>query len=693
LAFIRKKERKVNSAPEFKKPQMSDKQICQRFLKILIMCVVLFPAHTGKAQIYLTEGFELGAKPEGWTEEYASGTEPWRFRNGGHSPNDNNWQVPPAQKDITRNPPSAYEGIYNAIFFKQGDNNEHTKLITPSMNLLGGASIELSFYLCQIPWTFEGSNDWDVLRVYYKVSESSQWILLHEYLDPVYEWTKQTLVLPEPSSTYFVAFEGHTRWGYGTCIDKISIESKGFQHMWIKGIDFQQPFASYVPSGSPDVPVMRIDFTVYGNTDTAFLDRILFTSLNTSDNDIQPNGVKLYSTLTQTFNTENLLGSPTNFASGVASFTNLNHILAPGHSYLWLACDIKPDAAYGNVIDVRVASNNIFANDTLYPALEKSPAGNRIIYQTQYFEYFEGVHNWTLTGEFEVNTPSGSGGLPGNPDPLSAFSGSKILGTDLTGTGSYPYNYEPDVSEMSSYLATSPTINLFYYKNLNLFFQRHLNIEVWDSAYILISTDNGSSWNTIWHNHNSWISDNQWTQQRIPIPDEFARTNQLKIRFKLGPTDGEENYSGWNIDDVYLTGEFITRDVGVSEWIYPLSGSGHSSSDSVTVSIRNYGGAEITDPVPVAYSFDGGLTWIVNNMTRNIPIGGSAVFTFPTKTDLSSPGLKPSVLAKTLFPGDQYTGNDQLSTQIYIVPTYSPPYLENFEQNEGYWRSMGSKSW
>jgi hypothetical protein len=139
-----------------------------------------------------------------------------------------------------------------------------------------------------------------------------------------------------------------------------------------KGIDFQQPFASYVPSGSPDVPVMRVDFTVYGNTDTAFLDRILFTSLNTSDNDIQPNGVKLYSTLTQTFSTENLLGSPTNFASGVASFTNLNHFLAPGHSYLWLACDLKPDVAYGNVIDVRVASNNIFANDTLSLRLKVS---------------------------------------------------------------------------------------------------------------------------------------------------------------------------------------------------------------------------------------------------------------------------------------------------------------------------------
>ena len=664
-----------------------------KLLRCLIICVIISPAFPAKSQTYLTEGFELGAKPEGWTEEYTYGTEPWRFRNGGHSPNDNNWQVPPYQIDITRNPPLAYSGTYNAIFFKQGDDNERTKLITPALNLLGGANIELSFYLCQIPWYFEGSTGWDVLRVYYKVSESSPWVLLHEYLDPVYEWELQKLLLPNPSSTYYVAFEGQTRWGYGTCIDNIAIESTGSQPMWIKEIDFRQPFSNFVPSGSPDVPVLRVDFTVYGNTDTIRLENIGFSSLNTSDSDIQSNGVKLYSTLSQTFNTENPLGSPANFVSGVASFTNLNHILPPGHSYLWLAFDLRPDVAYGNILDVKVAANSIFANDTLYPKVEQSPVGTRTVYTTQYFENFEGSHGWNLTGEFEVHEPSGLGGLPGLPDPAYAFSGTKVLGTDLTGTGLNPYNYEPDLNDAGSYRATSPSLDLFYYKDLNLFFQRSLNIEVWDSAYVQISTDNGNSWTNIWDNYNKWISDFQWNQQRIQIPDQFSRTNQLMIRYQLGPTNGEDNYSGWNIDDIYLTGEFITRDVGVSQWIYPLSGSGHSSSDSVIVYIKNYGGAAITDQVPVAYSFDGGLSWVFDNMTQDIPIGDSVLFIFPTKVNLSVPGLKPSVLAKTVFPGDQYTGNDQISTQVYIVPTYTLPYFENFEENEGFWRSMGNEIW
>jgi hypothetical protein len=663
--------------------------------KLLVFAGFILFLSPVKSQSYLSEGFETGARPEGWTEEFVQPpvhTEPWRYRNGGHSPNDNNWLVPPGNTDITRNPPAAYAGTYNAIFFKQGDNNERTKLITPPLNLAGGTKVELSFYLCQIPWTFEGSTGWDVLRVYYKVSSGSPWVLLHEYLDPVYDWELQTLDLPNLSSTYYIAFEGHTRWGYGTCIDNIAVEEKGFQQLWIGDLQFNQPFTSIVPSGATDVPLMRVDFKVFGNTGTATLDHINFTSLNTSDSDVKANTVRLYSTINQTFSKDNQLGASTNFSSGIASFSGLNHNLVPGQSYLWLVVDIEPGATHGNILDVMVAANGIMANDTLYPEIDESPVGQRIIYETLYFENFEGVHNWDLTGEFEVATPDGMGGSPGNPNPTVAHSGLKVLGTDLTGLGANPYNYEPSLTESTAYKATSPAVDVFYYKNLYLFFERHFNIEVWDMASIQVSRDNGSTWTAIWES-SGYINDFQWTQIQQAIPDNFSRTSNLKLRFQLGPTDGQNNYSGWNIDDIFLTGEFISRDVGVSEWIYPLSGCGHSASDSVTVRIENFGGADITEPIPVAYSFDGGSTWTIDNCSQNIPIGGSVVFTFPTKADLSEPGFRSNVIAKTLFPGDQFTGNDQVNTQIFVIPTKTPEYIEDFEDNEGYWYSMPGSIW
>ena len=663
---------------------------------VILFGLLISFSHLGAfSQVFLDEGFEGGTRPDGWTEEYVFGEINWRYRNGGYNPNDPNLDnpiTPNGEVDIARNPPSAYEGNYNAFFFNQGDDNERTMLITPVLNLLGAAAVELNFYLCQVPWTFEGATAWDILRVYYRTSENDPWILLQDYLDPIYTWEEQTLTLPNPSETYYVAFEGHTRWGFGTCLDNVHIEETGTLQLYVADIECEQPFTLEVPTGSPDVPIMRTDLKVYGNTGSLTLDEFSFTSLNDSDADLSPNGVKLYSTSTQTFNTDNPVGSAVSFSGGVASFTSLNHNLVPGHNYLWLTYDVDMDATHKNHLDAKISANNIITSNGTYPSSELSPGGDRTILHTRFYDDFEGSLTWTLTGEFQVGTPDGNGGDPGNPNPTGAHSGSNALGTDLTGLGANPYNYEPGLTESNAYTATTESLNLLYYKDLNLFFWRYLNIEVWDRASIDISPDDGATWHNLWES-TVYINDFEWNQQKLVVPQEYWRSDQVRLRFRLGPTDGVENYSGWNIDDVYLTGEYISRDVGVSEWIYPLSGSGHTSSDSVTVRIRNYGGEPITDPVPVAYSFNGGSTWTINQMNTDIPVDGSVEFTFPTRTDLSQPGFRPSVIARTMLPGDQYTDNDQIITEIYIVPTYIPPHEEDFEQNDGYWRSMGFDLW
>jgi hypothetical protein len=650
---------------------------------------------TVRSQVFLSEGFESGSRPAGWTEEYVNPpnhSEPWRYRNGGHSPNDNNWLLPPDSQDLTRNPSSAYEGKYNAIFFKQSNSNERTKLITPPLDLEGGIKVELSFWLCQVPWTFDGIKSWDVLRVYYKISETSPWVLLHEYMDPLYDWELQTLVLPDLSPTYYIAFEGHTRWGFGTCIDNVVIEEKGFQQLWINEIQFAQPNTSIVPSGSTDVPLMRIGFKVFGNTGSAVLDHVNFKSLNTSDSDIKPGSVKLYRTLSQTFCNDDQVGSSTGFIEGTASFSGIDYSLPRGQSYLWLAVDLSPDAGHGNILDVMVEAGMIMANDTLYPATDQSPPGNRIIVETIYFENFETGHNWSLSGEFEVDIPNGKGGMPGNPNPKKPYSGTRVLGTDLSGLGAHPYNYEPLLTGETAYRATSPVIDALYYHKMQVIFQRHLNIEVWDQASVQVSKDNGKSWTPVWVN-NGFVSDFEWTRAQLAVPENLSRTDQFRIRFQLGPTDGQNNYSGWNIDDIFLTGEFISKDVGVTEWIYPLSGCGLTDKETVVVRIGNFGGADITEPFPVGYSFDGGVNWTVDMCNEIIPVGGSVVYTFPTPADLSAPGYRQVVLAKTMMPGDQFAGNDQFKTSISVVPVYSPPYHEDFEASAGFWHAAPGSIW
>ncbi|HOU73565.1 MAG TPA: hypothetical protein PLW22_02300, partial [Tenuifilum sp.] len=280
-----------------------------------------------KAQTYLSEGFENGTKPTGWTEEYVSGTEPWRYRNGGHSPNDNNWTVPAWQTDITRNPPSAHSGTYNAIFFKQSTNQERTKLITKAIDLAGAIQPELSFWLCQVPWTFSGNTNWDYLRVYYKKNISDNWTLLQEFLDPIPDWTEFKINLPNPTSTYYIAFEGQTNWGFGTCIDDVQVIERGTQPRYVSELTVVHPDLTFIPSGSKKEPILRLGFKIFGNTGTAALKTIVVKSKNTNDNDILTNGVKLYFTTTAILDTLTPLSTERSFVSGLATFNNINHNL------------------------------------------------------------------------------------------------------------------------------------------------------------------------------------------------------------------------------------------------------------------------------------------------------------------------------------------------------------------------------
>ena len=112
-----------------------------KITKIIPSLLIFISTASTYSQVFLSEGFESGLKPEDWNNEFVVGDEPWRYRNGGHSPDDANWQVPADQVDITRNPPAAYEGTYNAIFFKQSYDNERTKLVTPEMNVEGTSAL------------------------------------------------------------------------------------------------------------------------------------------------------------------------------------------------------------------------------------------------------------------------------------------------------------------------------------------------------------------------------------------------------------------------------------------------------------------------------------------------------------------------------------------------------------------------
>lgn len=193
-------------------------------------------------------------------------------------------------------------------------------------------------------------------------------------------------------------------------------------------------------------------------------------------------------------------------------------------------------------------SDDYLYNDTI----EKS----FYVYESVFFDDFENDNVWELNGEFQIGVPEGLGGEKGYPDPTNAYSGSQILGTDLSGLGQHPGDYENNLNYDKEY-AVSPMIDCSNYENCILRFERQLGVDKhkYDQVGIEIKNDT-SDWETVWQNNNSIITDSIWDEQIVDI-SEFADKRKIKIRFSIGPTDHADQYCGWNIDDFMIAGNEI----------------------------------------------------------------------------------------------------------------------------------------
>ena len=155
------------------------------------------------AQVF-TEDFENGGViPAGWTQEYVSGTTDWTYQSGGYN----------------GHPATAYAGSYNALFFTPNHNSYTTKLVSPAIDLSTATDFRLSFHYASEKW----NADQDTLKIYYKTSSSGTWKKIATYDVNQTSWRTKTIPLPNPSATYYIAFEGTGQYGYGICIDNISI--------------------------------------------------------------------------------------------------------------------------------------------------------------------------------------------------------------------------------------------------------------------------------------------------------------------------------------------------------------------------------------------------------------------------------------------------------------------------------------
>ena len=102
-----------------------------------------------------------------------------------------------------------------------GSSSEY--LVSPIFDITSLENPAISFDYKVLSW----NTYLDSLALYYRSSVSDEWTLLFEEqgqsTENAPQWNAQTISLPNPSSTYQVAFKGMSHWGYGAAIDNVTV--------------------------------------------------------------------------------------------------------------------------------------------------------------------------------------------------------------------------------------------------------------------------------------------------------------------------------------------------------------------------------------------------------------------------------------------------------------------------------------
>lgn len=634
-------------------------------------------------QKYFTENFEKAngdGTPYGWQSRYYDSYKiNWYNRQGGYGTPDHAGNG---------NPTNAKSGKTNARF-AVGDIMMHSSMLFYNKPIDLSLSVKplLVFYHAQIYNPLLSKQD--TLSLYYQLLPDTTWRYMKGYqlATPTGTWVKRQIVLPDAmvGKKINLGFRAYANYGWGVCVDSIMIYETQSATRSVNDVIVSQPETGFVPQSSTDNPILRVDFKVRGNTGALTLSSFAVTSGNTSDaGDIA--NVKLYYTNDSAFISPVLVG-PGSFSGGKATFSSLTRNLETGDNYYWIAYDIKSNAMPYNIVDASISANDIVTSGGNFPSTSQAPTGHRIIKQTIFWDDFETDKGWGLRGDFERDTPKGNGGTMGYPDPTKAYSGSKVIGNNLTGTGLYATG----LTYATADTATSPLIQAKYFKNVKFNYYRWLNVFGEDSASIDIKYAGSNNWKTIWNNNRAFIVEGNWNLDSVSGGKTLFDRKTFRIRYRMGPTTIYQ-YSGWNVDNVFFTGDSVKWDVAVTKYLGPNSSCSLSAAEHFKVRVKNTGPKTLTN-IPIKLSINGGQTWTTETIPGPVNVDDSLDYTFSTAKDLATPKIY-NIIVKTVFPGDNYPDNDSITYSLTSTPTYTIPYQNGFEKDTSFWTSYGlNSSW
>ena len=191
------------------------------------------------------------------------------------------------------------------------------------------------------------------------------------------------------------------------------------------------------------------------------------------------------------------------------------------------------------------------------------------------------------------------------------------------------------------------------------------------------------------------ININEVLDKAVPA-QESSSTFQVRIG-EEGKTSANSARSTRDIDDGYSFDELslveASNDVGLISIISPGAGDcSLSAANPVRIRIKNYNNTALVN-LPVSYQVNGGPV-----ITENIPsIGANQTldYLFAQTADLSA-FTDYAFNAWVKYPADNYAVNDSISGfSVHNSPVISSyPYLQDFENNDGFFYARGiNSSW
>lgn len=326
--------------------------------------------------------------------------------------------------------------------------------------------------------------------------------------------------------------------------------------------------------------------------------------------------------------------------------------------------------AYTISADDAISSDD--ASDVNFSSIE-------LITAFPYLEDFEsGAGSWSQYGtssSWELGSPAGpviSGAPPTTPSSVKSWA------TNLDGY----YNYYEN-----SYVEGP----CFDFSSLIL---PYVEFDIWwdtysfnDGAQLEYSLDAGTTWTLAgaigagdnWYTstgyslgydaatgmyEEGWVGAGPgWVKAHLDL-DDLAGEPQVKFRIHFQATYNPY-YDGVAFDN-FKVGEPFPNDLGVSDLNAPVSSTGLTTSELVTVTVENFG-TNTQSGFNVYYNVNGGPTHS-DVYPGTLLAGETGLFTFSVPEDFGAIG-DYTVLSWTAFPGDEDITNDTLE---YIVHHLTP---------------------